>query len=124
MNFATLKGLTIPEGVVTQITDATGNVLWSAAPSGATVTITVAAGYEKDCLLIDGVYYGMQSTEITVPIGTEITISATVVFLNGATVSTSSNKYTYTVNGDVAISCKGQKPNAYYTVYQVFITEV
>jgi hypothetical protein len=28
MNFATLQGLTIPEGVVTQITDASGRVLW------------------------------------------------------------------------------------------------
>lgn len=28
MNFATLKGLTIPEGVVTQIADASGRVLW------------------------------------------------------------------------------------------------
>jgi hypothetical protein len=32
MNFATLKGLTIPEGNVTKITDASGRVLWSAAP--------------------------------------------------------------------------------------------
>ena len=32
MNFATLKGLTIPEGNVTQITDASGRVLWSSAP--------------------------------------------------------------------------------------------
>jgi hypothetical protein len=30
MNFATLKGLGIPEGNVTKITDALGNVLWSA----------------------------------------------------------------------------------------------
>lgn len=30
INFATLQGLTIPEGVVTQIADATGRVLWSA----------------------------------------------------------------------------------------------
>ena len=28
INFATLQGLTIPEGVVTQITDASGRVLW------------------------------------------------------------------------------------------------
>ena len=28
MNFTTLQGLTIPEGVVTQITDASGRVLW------------------------------------------------------------------------------------------------
>ena len=30
IDFSTLQGLTIPEGVVTQITDAAGNVLWSA----------------------------------------------------------------------------------------------
>ena len=29
MNFATLQGLTIPEGVVTQITDASGRVIWA-----------------------------------------------------------------------------------------------
>ena len=29
INFATLQGLTIPEGVVTQITDASGRVLWA-----------------------------------------------------------------------------------------------
>ena len=33
MNFATLQGLTIPEGVVTQITDASGRVIWSAVKS-------------------------------------------------------------------------------------------
>lgn len=31
IDFSTLQGLTIPEGVVTQITDANGNVLWSAS---------------------------------------------------------------------------------------------
>lgn len=31
IDFATLQGLTIPEGVVTQIEDAAGRVLWSAA---------------------------------------------------------------------------------------------
>ena len=29
MDFTTLKGLTIPEGVVIQITDATGRVIWT-----------------------------------------------------------------------------------------------
>ena len=33
MNFANLKGLTIPEGNVTQITDASGRVIWSAVRS-------------------------------------------------------------------------------------------
>lgn len=31
IDFSTLQGLTIPEGVVTQITDAAGNVLWAVA---------------------------------------------------------------------------------------------
>lgn len=39
MNFATLQGLTIPEGVVTQITDAAGRVLW--ALSGGKVILEV-----------------------------------------------------------------------------------
>ena len=39
MNFATMKGLTIPEGVVTQITDASGRVLW--ALSGGKVILEV-----------------------------------------------------------------------------------
>lgn len=39
MNFATLQGLTIPEGVVTQIADASGRVLW--ALSGGKVILEV-----------------------------------------------------------------------------------
>ena len=37
MNFATLQGLTIPEGVVTQITDASGRVLWALSGGGPIV---------------------------------------------------------------------------------------
>ena len=43
MNFATLKGLTIPEGVVTQIADASGRVLWKSGPSVATVILRPTA---------------------------------------------------------------------------------
>lgn len=32
IDFSTLQGLTIPEGVVTQIADASGRVLWKAGP--------------------------------------------------------------------------------------------
>lgn len=39
MNFATLQGLTIPEGVVTQIADASGRVIW--ALSGGKVILEV-----------------------------------------------------------------------------------
>lgn len=41
MNFATLQGLTIPEGNVTQIADASGRVLWKASK---TVTISYTLG--------------------------------------------------------------------------------
>lgn len=34
IDFSTLQGLTIPEGVVTQITDASGRVLWSSYSGG------------------------------------------------------------------------------------------
>lgn len=39
IDFSTLQGLTIPEGVVSQITDASGAVLWSAEKM-VTITIT------------------------------------------------------------------------------------
>lgn len=39
INFATLQGLSIPEGVVTQITDASGRVIW--AVSGGKVVLEV-----------------------------------------------------------------------------------
>jgi len=123
MNFSTLKGLTIPEGNVTQITDVNGNVLWKQAPSGATVTITLNAGYEKDLILIDGVYYGRQNAELTVPIGTVITVKgATTIYLNNIHQSFGGD-YNYTVIGNVGIHCSGTKPNPYYTVYVVSINE-
>lgn len=37
IDFATLKGLTIPEGLVTQITDASGRVLWAVSGGGKVV---------------------------------------------------------------------------------------
>ncbi len=50
MNFATLQGLTIPEGVVTQIADASGRVLWKKETSKPAIlkvakqTLTTYAG--------------------------------------------------------------------------------
>ncbi len=74
MNFATLKGLTIPEGAVTQIADAAGNVLWKAAPSEATIKITGDTWYFA-IVTIDGTEYTNCGDGVTlaVPIGTEIT---------------------------------------------------
>ena len=41
INFSTLQGLTIPEGVVTQITDAAGSVLWKVASNGGQIVLEV-----------------------------------------------------------------------------------
>ena len=43
IDFSTLQGLTIPEGVVAQITDASGRVLWSAAPQESTLFLRPCA---------------------------------------------------------------------------------
>ena len=124
IDFSGITGVSDGYGVVTQIADASGAVLWKQAPSGATVTINVTSGFGGNRLLIDGVYYGNESTEITVPIGTVITVKgATTISLNGSPVSFSGD-YNYTVIGDVLIGCTGTKPNPYYTVYVVGITEL
>lgn len=71
MNFATLKGLTIPEGNVTQITDASGNVLWSAVkkvivnvirPSGSTGSVTL----DGNEYTVSGAYEALESISVMV----------------------------------------------------------
>ena len=70
IDFSTLQGLTIPEGVVTQIEDASGRVLWSAEKK-ATVTIhkTDTSGgrltdASKASVTIDGIVYDGSTEEI------------------------------------------------------------
>lgn len=54
MDFSTLKSLTIPEGVVTQIADANGTVLWRAASSEATAKVGVLDDTSYSNANIDG----------------------------------------------------------------------
>lgn len=76
MNFNTLKSLEIPEGVVTQIADASGNVLWSAVEESVVIfdgTVYLKAMNEEVILnepldlnkaylfVFDGVEYGPMS---------------------------------------------------------------
>lgn len=84
IDFSTLQGLTIPEGVVTQIADASGRVLWkySSAPAPATVAVTMQSdlpsegsstimgiGYHT----ADGSYYDISSAgTYSLPVGTVI----------------------------------------------------
>ena len=119
MDFATLQGLTIPEGVVTQITDASGAVLWS-AKRNAIVTITSECNgimgdtahikIVSETVNFEAYAYDMPDCALEVPIGS--TIECTVsrnkgnadssISLNGTKVLTEGT-YIYTVTGNVAI---------------------
>lgn len=106
MDFSKLKSLTIPEGVVTQIADASGQILWSTKPKVATITITGEAyyGYTSNYgylytsrIVIDGQEY-TSAAVVEVPIGTEITC---FICGTGETVSGKSEGYaTATFNGE------------------------
>ena len=99
MNFATLQGLTIPEGVVTQITDASGRVLWSFKKEARAVlqvakqTLTTYAGetaYANENFVAIDVYpktngtvnitYGGLTKTITDTSGVESPNAQTVYF--------------------------------------------
>ena len=57
-NFATLQGLSIPEGVVTQITDASGRVIW--AVSGGEPVVLQVAKVTSDTYAGETTYTGEQ----------------------------------------------------------------
>lgn len=121
MNFATLKGLAIPEGNVTQITDASGNVLWKKAPSGATITLTTSSAVYEKAITIGGQSYSGNAV-ITVPLGTVVEFRGfTQVVMNNTAVGGST--YDYTVTGDIGIHCSGTQPTPYFTVYVATIIE-
>lgn len=88
IDFSTLQGLTIPEGVVTQIADASGRVLWSAAPKirfvpivdlgtvttmnmgsihAANITLNSLPNGYNTCthVMVDNVLYEVTTTSIT-----------------------------------------------------------
>ena len=137
MDFSTLQGVTIPEGVVTQIADANGTVLWS-AKRNAIVTITSECnGIMGDTAHIKIVYetgtfeayaYDMPNCTIEVPIGS--TIECTVrrnkgnadssISLNGTKVLTEGT-YIYTITGNVAVDVSDRYSMGEYGV--ITITE-
>lgn len=110
IDFATLKGVAIPEGTVTKI-ESGGAVLWS-AKTDATLTITTSGMTGYAHVTIDGVQYSSAAT-VTVPVGTvvscwakESTISGTGgIDFNGERVAVGT--YDYTVTGNAAIMLTG-----------------
>ena len=119
INFATLKGLAIPEGNVTQIADASGRVLWSAVKKAV---ITIEGGNNYTYVDIDGVTYDTAAT-IEVPIGTVINcvtynsnyggcIEINYDAVASATTA-GSVQYEYTVVGDTTITFITDDPSGY-----------
>ena len=137
IDFSTLQGLTIPEGVVTQITDASGVVLWSAKRL-ARVTITSDCNgimgdtahikIVSETVTFEAYAYDMPNCTIEVPIGS--TIECTVsrnkgnadssISLNGTKVLTEGT-YIYTVTGNVAVDVSDRYSMGEYGV--ITITE-
>lgn len=133
MNFATLQGLTIPEGVVTQITDASGTVLWSAMKMAkvtvthdwmgidgdtASITITSKEPFSPDPTNPDYkttswtvFVYDEPNCTFDVPIGSTVECIVvdnrggddSYVELNGVIVQDGDGTYLYAVTGDVSI---------------------
>lgn len=132
MNFATLKGLTIPEGNVTQITDASGRVLWSAVkkvianvirPSGSTGSVTIdGIEYTES-----GTYEALESISVMVKSyfsGPPSYYAADAyVYLNNTIVATASSgattSYSLSLDGcsEVTIEYKNTRNISVYDCY-------
>lgn len=57
IDFSTLQGLTIPEGVVTQIADASGRVIWAVANNENTIPAVLQVAKTKASTIAGGVTY-------------------------------------------------------------------
>lgn len=115
MNFATLKGLTIPEGKVTQITDASGRMLWSASKP-FTAVVDFGAVTTGETPNTSGYYY-KAITVTPAPAGwdacTHVTVNGEVyeVTRQEATLPNGIKNVKYTPAGDcklLFIQCIGQ----------------
>lgn len=118
IDFGTLKSLTIPEGEVTEIKDANGNVLWSAVKP---VTITIeGSGSTYAYVVINGVQYNTATT-VEVPIGAVITCvtshtdgapNSSIIRVDYRTVAKEEKAtYDYTVVSDATIILSAFVPN-------------
>lgn len=127
INFATLQGLTIPEGNVTEIKDASGRVLWKAIHGTSIVTI------ESDIAQAFEIYYRnpengfinymIDAGTYELPNGTTLTMFVNPdggccgsIELNYEDVASSGEEgksvgYTYTLNGNITILCALECPD-------------
>lgn len=119
MYFSKAKSLTIPEGNVTQIADASGRVLWSAVQQ-VKVAVRALQANANASVIIDGVSYGggFVDAMVSVPVGTVITCGVGCyngtgyIYLDGTIVANTTSKpgtayYDYTVLNDTTIYLAG-----------------
>ena len=114
IDFATLKSLTIPEGVVKQIADINGNILWSADTS-ADIQPTGYLTFSSDSPFTlsvatpnwDGtMYYSLNTTEWMEWDGSAISSATIYLRGKGNTKVTGESSYKWTLTG-TNISCNG-----------------
>ena len=114
IDFSTLQGLSIPEGVVKKITDEAGWVLWEGVKK---VTITLTGLFSQYSsynanVVYNGTTYYTPNTSFEAAVGDELTLSISLgisksIWLNGVQVvsdTTSTATYKYTVVGDTTIN--------------------
>lgn len=114
IDFATLQGLDIPEGKVTKVADAAGQVLWTKM---VTITITGSgrSGYFPDNVstyahVTVGYIQYVTPVTLSVPAGTTIKFLAYsgkstdgYITLNGTKVGSKNQEYSYVVNKDIDV---------------------
>lgn len=129
MDFSKVTSLTIPEGVVTQIADAAGNVLWSAVKP-VTITLKNYDQYNYGRITYNGV---QQTATFTANIGDTIEITRIDVAINDPNATPSRTGYqminestSYTVVSDAIFEGKskfsGNTSTGMY--YLLSITEI
>ena len=149
IDFSTIQGITIPEGVVTQIADSSGRVLWSAMPlltvtstfegmwgGSAEITVTSETPFAPDPSNPDDKVTSWTVTSDELPnCSFRIVRGSTVecfvtrdksnlesfIKLNDETVVSGEGTYTYTVTGDVTIDVSVYYKSGDYG--QITITE-
>lgn len=111
IDFSTLKSLEIPEGNVTQIADASGDVLWKQAPSGVIVNVISVGGTGR--VTIDGNTYTTAGTYEALE---SITVMAqgTYEFVSGSPRVTVA--YVYLNNVQVASTPSSPPPTVNYSL--------
>lgn len=95
MNFATSQDLTIPEGAVKQITDASGRVLWSAEKTAEIYIVVNEVRFIEEMFItsgqitVNGTQYDSKADGqmLTLPVGTVIQCRCASVAWKGATVA-------------------------------------